>query len=65
MDRFHVIADSHKRIDEARRIEQDVFRNRKVRIPRKIFLIAREELSEDKQRKVTDLLDKHPGPKVG
>ena len=63
VDRFHVIADSNKRVDEARRIEQDVFRNRKVRIPRKIFLIGREKLGEDKQWKVSDLLDKYPGLK--
>ena len=63
VDRFHVIADSNKRVDEARRIEQDVFRNRKVRIPRKLFLICRDKLSEDKQRKVVDLLDKYPGLK--
>ena len=61
VDRFHVIADSNKRVDEARRIEQDVFQNRKVRIQRKIFLIGREKLSDDKQRKVADLLDKYPG----
>jgi hypothetical protein len=58
-----VIADFDKRIDEARRIEQDIFRNRKVRIPRKIFLIGREKLSEDKQRAAADLLDKRPWSK--
>jgi transposase len=42
VDRFHVITDSSKRI------EQDVFRSGKARIPRKIFLIGREKLSEDK-----------------
>lgn len=63
VDPFHVIADSNKRIDEARRIEQDVFRNRKVRIPRKIFLIGREKLSDEKKQKVNDLLDKYPGLK--
>jgi len=63
VDPFHVIADSNKRIDEARKIEQDVFRNRKVRIPRKIFLIGREKLSDEKKQKVNDLLDKYPGLK--
>ena len=63
VDPFHVIADSNKRIDEARRIEQDVFRNRKVRIPRKIFLTGREKLSDEKKQKVNDLLDKYPGLK--
>jgi len=58
VERFHVITDPSKRI------EQDVFRSRKVRIPRKIFLIGREKLSEEKQRKVADLLDKHPGQRA-
>ena len=30
VDPFHVVADSNKRMDEARRIEQDVHRKRKV-----------------------------------
>jgi transposase len=42
-----VIADSNKRMDEARRIEQDVRWKKRVRIPKKIFLIGREKLSEE------------------
>ncbi|MGQ9545622.1 MAG: hypothetical protein ACUVTR_00425 [Dehalococcoidia bacterium] len=38
-DHFHVIADSNRRMDEARRIEQDVHWKRKVRIPKRIFLL--------------------------
>jgi transposase len=38
IDPFHVIADANKKMDEARRIEQDVYRKKKVQIPRKIFL---------------------------
>ena len=41
LDPFHVIADSNKRMDEARRIEQDAYRKRRVKIPKKIFLIGR------------------------
>lgn len=37
-DPFHVIADANKRMDEARRIEQDVYEKKKVQIPKKIFL---------------------------
>ena len=63
VDPFHVIADSNKRMDEARRIEQDVHRKRKVQIPKKIFLVGREKLSEEKKQKVDKLLDKYPGLK--
>jgi len=60
VDHFHVVADSNKRMDEARRIEQDADRKRKVKIPKKIFLIGREKLSEEKRHKVDGLLDKYP-----
>lgn len=62
-DRFHVIADSNRRMDEARRIEQDVYRQRKVQIPKKIFLIGRERLSEETSKKVDVLLDRYPSLK--
>jgi len=51
VDPFHVIGDANKRMDEARRIEQEVH-PRKTRIPKKIFLVGRERLSEDKRRKL-------------
>ena len=47
VDHFHVVADSNRRMDEARRIEQDVNRKMKVKIPKKIFLIGREKLSDE------------------
>lgn len=59
LDRFHLIADSNKRMDEARRIEQDVHQMRKVRIPKKIFLIGREKISEEGRMKVDRLLEKY------
>ncbi len=45
-----MVADSNKRMDEARNIEQDVDRKRKVTIPKKIFLIGRGRLREGKNR---------------
>jgi transposase len=63
VDPFHVIADANKRVDEARRIEQDVHRKRYVHIPKKIFLVGREKLSEEKRQKLDELLDKYPGLK--
>ena len=63
VDPFHVIADFNKRMDEARRTEQDVYRKRKVQIPKKIFLVGRERLSEEKRQRVDELLDKYPGLK--
>ena len=63
VDPFHVIADSNRRMDEARRIEQDVYRKRKVQIPKKIFLVGREKLNEEKRQRVDKLLEKYPGLK--
>ncbi len=63
VDSFHVIADSNKRMDEAGRIEQDVYRKRRVQIPKKIFLIGREKLTDEKKQKVDKLLDRYPGLK--
>ena len=51
---------ANKRMDEARRIEQDVYQKRKVKIPKKIFLIGREKLSQENKQKVDDLLGKYP-----
>jgi len=46
-------------LDEARRIEQDVHFRRKIQIPKKIFLITRERLTEEGKTKVDKLLDKY------
>ena len=37
----HVITDYNKRMNEARRIEQDAYRKRRVKMPKKILLIGR------------------------
>ncbi len=50
-------------MDEARRIEQDVHRKRKVQIPKKIFLIGGEKLSEETRQKLNGLLEKYPSLK--
>ena len=63
VDPFHVIADSNKRMDEARRTEQDVHRKRKVQIPKKIFLVGREKLTKERRQRVDTLLEKYPGLK--
>lgn len=60
VDLFHIIADSNRRMDEARRLEQDVHRKRQVQIPKKIFLVGREKLTEEKRQKVDALLEKYP-----
>ena len=62
-DHFHVVADANRRMDEARRIEQDVHRKRKVQIPKKIFLIGGEKLSEEMKEKLKGLLEKYPSLK--
>ena len=63
VDHFHMVADSNRRMDEARRIEQDVHRKRKLKIPKKIFLIGREKLGEEKRQRVDELLERYPGLK--
>ena len=63
VDPFHVIADSNRRMDEARRIEQDVHWKKRVRIPKKIFLIGGEKLNEEQRGKITELLIKYPSLK--
>jgi transposase len=59
-DAFHVIALANKKMDEARRIEQDIYQKRKVKIPKKIFLIGRDKLSKKNKQKVDNLLAQHP-----
>ena len=60
VDHFHVIAESNRKMDEARKIEQDVQRKRHVKIPKKIFLVARDRLRVDDKIKVDELLYKYP-----
>jgi len=60
VDHFHVIHDANRRVDEARKIEQDVY---KAEIPRKIFLIGKERLSRKKQQKVESYCQKYPSLK--
>jgi len=50
-------------MDEARRIEQDVHQKRKVQIPKKVFLIAEERLSEEAKGKLEALMEKYPSLK--
>ncbi len=59
-DAFHVISDSNKRMDEARRIEQDVYHSRKVKIHKKLFLVGKDKLTEEGLAKIDGLLHKYP-----
>ena len=60
VDPFHVIADANRRVDEARRIEQEALRRKRVTIPKKIFLVGNERLSDQKRERVKGLLIKYP-----
>jgi transposase len=64
VDHFHVIADSNRRMDEARRIEQDVHQKRKVKIPKKIFLIGGEKLGAKERQRLAELLVRYPSLKA-
>jgi transposase len=57
---FYAIADSNKRMVEARRIEQGVYRKRKVHIQSKIFLVGRENITDERRQKVDTILEKYP-----
>jgi transposase len=50
-------------MDEARRIEQDIHQKKKVRIPKKIFLVGGEKLSEEVRGKLNAILERYPGLK--
>ena len=63
VDPFHVVADSNRRMDEARKIEQDMRRKKKVKIPKKIFLIGGEKLNEQRKEKIAELLIRYPSLK--
>ncbi len=57
VDKFHLIKDANSRIDEMRKIIQEGY---KVRIPRRIFLRNREELSREQQLIILSLLKRYP-----
>ena len=59
VDPFHIIADANKRLDEARRLEQEM-RGRRISIPKRIFLVGREKLREEGKHKVDSLLARYP-----
>ena len=60
VDHFHVVADSNRRMDEARKMEQDVLRKKKVKIPKKIFLIGGEKLKQEQKTRIAELLNRYP-----
>jgi len=57
LDHFHLIQDANRRLDEARRIEQEV---EQVTIPKRIFLVNEEELDKKGRRKLKRLKDRYP-----
>ena len=63
VDPFHVVADANKRMDEARRLEQEAAGN-KARIPKRVFLVGREKLREEQRQRVDSLLRHYPNIKA-
>lgn len=63
VDHFHVVADANKRMDEARRLEQEAAGN-KARIPKRVFLVGREKLREEQRQRVDSLLRHYPNIKA-
>jgi len=60
IDHFHVIQDANRRVDAARRIEQDAW---KVEIPRKMFLVGKEKLKPHQRKKVESYCQRYPSLK--
>jgi transposase len=63
VDPFHVVADANRRIDEARRLEQEATGN-KTRIPKRVFLVGQEKLREEQGKRVFSLLRQYPNIKA-
>lgn len=61
-DPLHLIADSNKGMDEAKRTDQDIRLRRKVQIPEKILLIGG-KLTEAARTELNVLLEKYLGLK--
>lgn len=57
IDHFHLIQDANRRVNEARKIEQDVT---KMRMNWKVFLKNQEHLRPDEQRLLTKYCDRLP-----
>lgn len=60
VDHFHVIQDANRRVDEARKIEQDAARRE---IPRKLFLVGEEKLSPREKSRVAAYGKEYPSLK--
>jgi transposase len=57
VDHFHLIQDANRRLDEARKIEQDASRRE---IPKKIFLIGQEKLSPREKERMANYYRLYP-----
>lgn len=57
VDHFHIIKDANQRIDEERRLLQDIF---KKKIPRYIFVKNKEDLKGDEPQQLEDMMHKYP-----
>ena len=71
IDHFHVIQDANRRLDEARRIEQEAINfergkrgKGKIDIPGKLMRKAKEHLTPQKQIALSALLDRYPRLKI-
>lgn len=60
IDHFHLIQDANRRVDEARKIEQDAARRE---IPKKIFLFGQERLSRREKERLESYFRLYPSLK--
>ena len=61
-DHFHIIQDANRRLDEHRRLEQEMQRRKRIG-KRWWFLMGRERLDEKHRQQLDSLLNKYPGLK--
>ncbi len=60
VDHFHLIQDANRRVDEARKIEQDACRRE---IPKKLFVIGQEKLSPREKERLANYTGLYPSLK--
>jgi len=66
-DPFHVVRDANKRLDDERRIAEEVYfvlEGRRIRIPKRLLMMGQEKLRGRKKQKVDEILSQHDNIRV-
>jgi len=60
IDKFHVIADANKRVNDERLIIEEMVLHHKQKLPRKLLMKGKERLKENEQKKLKTVLSLYP-----